>query len=34
MIEALVGLAAMLLLCFVRLPIALSMAVVGVVGYA
>jgi tripartite ATP-independent transporter DctM subunit len=33
-IEALVGLAAMLLLCFVRLPIALSMAVVGVVGYA
>ena len=34
MTEALVGLVAMLLLCFVRLPIALSMAVVGVVGYA
>jgi C4-dicarboxylate transporter, DctM subunit len=34
MIEALVGFVCMLLLCLVRLPIALSMAVVGVVGYA
>jgi len=34
MSEALVGLAAMLLLCLVRIPIALSMAIVGVVGYA
>ena len=34
MIEASIGLAAMLLLSFVRVPIALSMAVVGVVGYA
>jgi C4-dicarboxylate transporter, DctM subunit len=34
MIEALIGLAAMLLLCLVRMPIALSMAIVGVVGYA
>jgi C4-dicarboxylate transporter, DctM subunit len=34
MIEALVGLAAMLLLCLVRIPIALSMAIVGVIGYA
>jgi len=34
MIEALVGLAAMLVLAFVRVPIALSMAIVGVVGYA
>jgi C4-dicarboxylate transporter DctM subunit len=34
MIEALVGLVAMLLLCLVRIPIALSMAIVGVVGYA
>src|SRR5687767_14241533 len=34
MSEALVGLAAMLLLAFMRLPIALAMAVVGVVGYA
>jgi len=34
MTEALVGLAAMLLLCLVRIPIALAMAVVGVVGYA
>jgi tripartite ATP-independent transporter DctM subunit len=34
MTEALVGLLAMLLLCLVRIPIALSMALVGVVGYA
>jgi tripartite ATP-independent transporter DctM subunit len=34
MTEALVGLAAMLVLSFVRIPIALSMAIVGVVGYA
>jgi C4-dicarboxylate transporter, DctM subunit len=34
MSEALVGLAAMLLLCLVRVPIALSMAIVGVIGYA
>ena len=34
MTEALVGLVAMLLLCLLRLPIALAMAVVGVVGYA
>src|SRR5919106_2292583 len=34
MVEGLIGLVAMLVLCFVRLPIALSMAVVGVVGYA
>jgi tripartite ATP-independent transporter DctM subunit len=34
MSEALVGLLAMLLLSLIRLPIALSMAVVGVVGYA
>src|SRR5687767_14387926 len=34
MIEALVGFVCMLLLCLVRLPIALAMAVVGVVGYA
>jgi len=34
MIEGLVGLAAMLLLAFVRVPIALAMAIVGVVGYA
>jgi C4-dicarboxylate transporter, DctM subunit len=34
MIEALVGLAAMLVLCLARVPIALSMAIVGVVGYA
>ena len=34
MTEALVGLVAMLLLCLVRIPIALSMAIVGVVGYA
>jgi TRAP-type C4-dicarboxylate transport system permease large subunit len=34
MIESVVGLACMLLLAFLRLPIALSMAVVGVTGYA
>ena len=34
MTEALVGLVAMLLLCVLRMPIALSMAIVGVVGYA
>ena len=34
MIEGLVALAAMLVLCFLRLPIAFSMAVTGVVGYA
>ncbi len=34
MIEGLCGLAAMLLLAFVRVPIALSMAIVGIVGYA
>jgi tripartite ATP-independent transporter DctM subunit len=34
MSEALVGLVAMLLLCVLRIPIALSMAIVGVVGYA
>jgi C4-dicarboxylate transporter, DctM subunit len=34
MIEGLVGLAAMLVLAFVRVPIALAMAIVGVVGYA
>ncbi|HET7672034.1 MAG TPA: TRAP transporter large permease [Burkholderiales bacterium] len=34
MIESLVGLACMLLLAFLRLPIALSMFVVGVLGYA
>jgi tripartite ATP-independent transporter DctM subunit len=34
MAEAVVGLLAMLLLSFVRIPIALSMAIVGVVGYA
>jgi C4-dicarboxylate transporter DctM subunit len=34
MTEALVGLAAMLLLCLLRIPIALAMALVGVVGYA
>ena len=34
MIEGLVGLAAMMLIAFVRVPIALAMAVVGVVGYA
>src|SRR6476620_5353311 len=34
MTEALIGLAAMMLLAFVRIPIAIAMAVVGVVGYA
>ena len=34
MIEGLVGLAAMLALAFLRLPIALAMGVVGIVGYA
>src|SRR3954463_12094887 len=34
MIEALIGLGCMLVLAFLRLPIALSMAVVGFTGYA
>jgi len=34
MTEGIVGLAAMLLLAFVRVPIAFSMAIVGTVGYA
>jgi C4-dicarboxylate transporter, DctM subunit len=34
MIEGLLGLAAMILLALLRLPIALSMGVVGIVGYA
>src|ERR671939_2054755 len=34
MTEALVGLAAMMLLAFVRIPIALAMGIVGIVGYA
>jgi TRAP-type C4-dicarboxylate transport system permease large subunit len=34
MTEALIGLAAMLVLAFLRLPIALAMGLVGVVGYA
>ncbi len=34
MIEGLIGLAAMMLIAFVRVPIALAMAIVGVVGYA
>ena len=34
MIEALVGLAAMMALAFVRIPIALAMGIVGIVGYA
>ena len=34
MTEGLLGLAAMLVLMFVRVPIALAMAVVGIVGYA
>jgi len=33
-IEGLVGLAAMMLLAFVRVPIALAMGIVGIVGYA
>jgi len=34
MIEGLVGLVLMMALCFVRVPIAFSMAIVGMVGYA
>src|SRR5687768_18529128 len=34
MTEALVGLAVMMMLAFVRIPIALSMGIVGIVGYA
>ncbi len=34
MTEALLGLAAMMLLAFVRVPIALAMGIVGIVGYA
>src|SRR2546425_9987345 len=34
MTEALVGLLAMMLLAFVRIPIALAMGIVGIVGYA
>src|SRR3970040_1310741 len=34
MTEALVGLLAMLMLALVRIPIALSMGIVGIVGYA
>ena len=34
MTEALIGLLAMMVLAFLRLPIALAMAVVGIVGYA
>src|SRR5947207_15296488 len=34
MTEALVGLLAMMVLAFVRIPIALSMGIVGIVGYA
>ena len=34
MIEAMVGLAAMMVLAFVRIPIALAMGIVGIVGYA
>src|SRR3954464_11316179 len=34
MTEALVGLVAMMLLAFIRIPIALSMGIVGIVGYA
>src|SRR5260221_11415587 len=34
MTEALVGLLAMMVLAFVRVPIALSMGIVGIVGYA
>ena len=34
MSEALIGLCAMMLLAFVRIPIALAMGVVGIVGYA
>jgi C4-dicarboxylate transporter DctM subunit len=34
MTEALIGLAAMMVLAFIRIPIALSMGIVGIVGYA
>ena len=34
MTEALVGLAAMMVLAFIRIPIAISMGIVGIVGYA
>ena len=34
MVEALVGLAVMMLLAFIRIPIALAMGIVGLVGYA
>ncbi len=34
MIEALVGLAAMMVLAFLRIPMALAMGIVGIVGYA
>ena len=34
MTESLIGLGLMLVLAFLRLPIALSMGVVGIVGYA
>ena len=34
MTEALVGLAAILVLAFVRIPIALAMGIIGVIGYA
>ena len=34
MIEAMIGLAAMMVLAFVRIPIALAMGIVGIVGYA
>ena len=34
MIEAMIGLAAMMALAFIRIPIALAMGIVGVVGYA
>ena len=34
MTEALIGLLAMMLLALVRIPIALAMGVVGIVGYA
>ena len=34
MTESLLGLLAMMLLAFVRVPIALAMGIVGIVGYA
>src|SRR5437868_13423564 len=34
MTEALIGLAAMMVLAFIRIPIALAMGIVGIVGYA